>query len=238
MKKVFFLLTVFVFSLALVQAQSLDNILNNYFKATGTAKLAAAKTIVVKGKISQMNMDLPMVIKVKRPKKFRMEMEMQGQKMISAFDGEQGWMIAPWISPDPQDLTGEQLEQSKEQADMEGDLYNYAEKGHKAEYMGKEDMEGTEVYKIKLDKKNGDVQYYYIDTDSNMLLKVTTITKRTGNEVQVETSMGNYKMIDGIAMPMSIESKVPGLNQSSQIVIDTVELNVDLPDSLFVKPVK
>lgn len=238
MKKIFLLLAVSFFSISLLHAQTLDDILNKYYKAAGLNKLASVKTVIIKGKATQMNMELPMVIKVKQPKKFRMEIEIQGQKMVSAFDGEKGWMIAPWISPDPQDLTGEQLEQSKEQADMEGDLYHYAEKGHKATYMGKEDMEGTEVYKIKLEKKNGDIQYYYIDTDSNMVLKVTTISTRSGKEMQVETSMGNYKMMDGIAMPMSMESKVKGMDQRSQIKIDSVVFNVNLPDSLFVKPGK
>lgn len=238
MKKVFLLLTVSLFSVSLLFAQTLDDVLNKYYKAAGLDKLASMKTIVVKGKVTQMNMELPIVIDVKRPKKFRMEVEMQGQKMVTVFDGVKGWMIIPWMNPDPQDLTGEQLEQSKEQADMEGDLYHYAKKGHKATYMGKQEMEGTEVYKIKLEKKNGDVQYYYIDTDSNMVLKVTTISTRSGKEMQVETSMGNYKMIDGIAMPMSMESKVKGMDQGSQIEIVSVVFDVNLSDSLFVEPGK
>ncbi len=238
MKKLVLLFLGFIISVPLLQAQTLDEVLNKYFKASGTELLAKKKTIVVKGSANQMDMKLPMVIKVKRPNKFRMEMELQGQKMVTAFDGEHGWMIAPWMSPDPQDLAGKQLDQAKEQADMEGDLYNYKKKGHKATYMGKEELEGSEVYKIKLEKKNGDVQYYYIDTDVNLPVKVTTIAKQGGNEVKVDTYMSNYKTVDGITMPMSIQSKVEGTDQTQNINIDSVAFDAELPDSIFVKPAR
>ena len=238
MKKLVVLFLGFILSVSLLQAQTLDKVLNKYFKASGTEILAKKKTILVKGNANQMDMKLPMVIKVKRPNKFRMEMELQGQKMVTAFDGEHGWMIAPWMSPDPQDLAGKQLDQAKEQADMEGDLYNYKKKGHKATYMGKEELEGSEVYKIKLEKKNGDVQYYYIDTDVNLPVKVTTIAKQGGNEVKVDTYMSNYKTVDGITMPMSIQSKVEGTDQTQNIKIDSVAFDVGFPDSIFVKPAK
>ncbi len=238
MKKSFVFLTLFVVSMVFVQAQTLDEVLNKFFKASGTEVLASKKTIVMKGNMSQMDMKLPMMIEVKRPNKFRMEMEMQGQKMITAFDGEHGWMIAPWISPDPQDLAGAQLDQAREQADLEGELYHYKEKGHKATYMGKEELEGSEVYKVKLEKKNGDVQYYYIDTDVNLPVKVTTLTKQGGNEVEVDTYMSNYKNFDGVTIPTSIESNVKGMGQSQQVTIESVTFDQDLPDSLFKKPVK
>ena len=238
MKKLFLLFSVAFLSVSFLSAQTVDEILAKYFKASGTEILAKKKTIVMKGNMSQMDIKLPMVIKVKHPNKFRIEMEMQGQKMVTAFDGEHGWMIAPWISQNPQDLAGKQLEQTKEQADMEGELYRYKEKGHKATYMGKEEMEGIEVYKIKLDKKNGNVQYYYIDTDVNLPVKVSTVSKQGGNEVKVNSYMSNYKTIDGVTIPMSIENKVEGTGQTQQVEIESILFDQNLPDSIFLKPVK
>lgn len=238
MKKSFLLFAMFLSASVFVQAQTLDKVLNDYFKATGMDKFAKVKTVEMKAKLSQMGMELPMTIKVKRPDKFRMEMEIQGQKAISAYDGKNGWTIAPWVSPEPQDLAGEQLERAKEQADLEGDLWDYAKKGSKATYMGKEDLDGTEVYKIKLEKKNGDVQYYYIDTDSNMLLKTTTTTSQNGQEMEVESIMSNYKDFDGIILPTSIENKVKGTNQSGTVEIEDIKFDVDMPDSIFAKPAK
>ena len=238
MKKNLFFFVLFLIAGTIVQAQSLEKVLDDYFKATGMDKFDKVKTVEMKAKASQMGMEIPMTIKLKKPNKFRMEMELQGQKAITAFDGEHGWTIAPWISPEPQDLAGEQLEQAKEQADLQGDLWDWEKKGHKATLMGKEEVEGTEVYKVKLEKKSGDVQYYYIDTDSNMLLKTVTTTKQNGQEMEVESIMGNYKSFDGITIPTSIENKVKGTGQSGTIEIEDMKFDVDLPDSIFEKPSK
>jgi len=186
--------------------------------------------------VMQMGMELPVVIKYKRPNKFRTEVNIQGQSIVQAFDGTDGWQIIPMVSPDPTDLVGEQLKQAAEQADIDGQLWNYKEKGSTVELTGKEDMEGTEVYHIKLTTKDGDVQNYYIDAETYLLLKVKSTLNIQGQEIEAENIMGNYRNFDGIVMPMSIESKAMG--QSSQIVINTVDFNVTLEDSVFTRPVK
>jgi len=89
-----------------------------------------------------MGQELPMEMKMKRPNKFRVEMEMMGQKMVQAYDGEKGWMIAPWLSPDPQALEGDQLKQAMEQTDFEGELYNYKQKGSTVDFVGKVNADG------------------------------------------------------------------------------------------------
>lgn len=224
-----------LFTALSLQAQDLDKILKNHFEAVGQKQLSEVNAFIMKAKINQMNMELPMVMKVKRPNKFRMEMTLQGQEMVQAYDGENGWMVAPWMSMEPQDLVGDQLKQAMEQADIDGALWNYKDKGHSAELVGKEDMEGTEVYNIKLTKKEGDVQNYYVDTETFILLKIKSKIMAQGTEVEVESMFGNYKQFDnGIVMPMSIEQKTS--MGSATIVIEEVEFGVELDDAIFTRP--
>jgi outer membrane lipoprotein-sorting protein len=219
-----------------VNGQDLNEILDQHFSVVGQEKLAEVKTITVYGKIMQIGNEFTFVQKMKNPNKFRMEANIQGQQMIQAFDGENGWYIAPWISPDPQDLTGVQLKQAREQTNIEGDLYNWEEKGHQAEYMGAEDMEGTEVYKIKLTKKEGDEIFYFIDSESYVMLKEARKITVEGNEIEIESFPGNYEMINGIAFPMSIKTNTMG--QETEIVFDSVKIDLEFDDSIFVRPVQ
>lgn len=219
---------------SVVQGQDLKYILEQHFSVVGQEKLAEVKTIIVYGKIMQMGTEFPFVQKMKSPNKFRIEATIQGQMMIQAFDGENGWFIAPWIGPDPQDLTGVQLKQAKEQANIEGDLYHWEEKGHQAEYIGTEDMEGTEVFNIKLTKKEGDEIFYFIDSESYVILKETRKMTMQGTEMEIESFPGNYEMINGIAFPMSIKTNTMG--QSTEIVFDSVKIDLELDDSIFVRP--
>ncbi len=218
-------------SMNFVQAQSLDDVLKKHFKAVGQDKLVAAKTYYMKAKLSQMGMDLPMEMKMKRPNKFRVEMEMQGQKMIQAFDGEKGWMIAPWISPDPQVLEGDQLKQAMEQADFEGELYNYKQKGSSVDFVGKVNADGKEAYKIKLTSKDGSVKNYFIDAKTNLIFKVKAKVSAGGQEIEVDQLLSDYKDFDGIKMPTKMESKTPMGNVS--ITVIEFKINEKFDDSVF-----
>ncbi len=230
-------LALFIFVLTgFVQAQSLDDVLTKYVKATGLETLANASSFQITAKISQMGMELPMIMKIKKPNKFRMEMEMQGQKMIQAYDGEKGWMIAPWVSPDPQDLSGAQLKDAIDQADMEGELYNYKKKGHSIEFVGKVNLDGKPAYKLKLTTKDGNLKTYFIDADTYLITKVKATVKANGQSVDITQNMSDYKTVDGVTMAMKIESQSP--MGKAVITMEDVKLNVDLDDAIFKKPVK
>jgi len=181
-------------------------------------------------------MEFPTVLIIKRPSKLRVEAEIQGNKMIQAFDGTQGWSVVPWSgSSVPQDMTADEVKGMKDQADMEGALYNWKEKGHQAELLGKEDMEGSSAYKIKLTKANGDIDTYFIDAENYILLKTSSKVKIQGNEVESETLFTNYKDVEGVLMVGTISNKVKD-QVVSQVVFDKAEVNIPVSDSLFMKP--
>lgn len=217
-------------------AQTLNEVLDKYFKATGQEKLMAAQSFYVKAKVSQMGMDLPMEMKIKKPEKFIVSIDLQGQKIIQAFDGEKGWMINPMVGADPVELAGEQLAQARQQVDMEGELYNLEAKGHSAELAGKVNVDGKEMYRIKLTTKDGNTKDYFIDVATNLVSKVKTKVSAQGQTVDVEQVMSDYKTIDGITMAMKIESKTPMGN--AVITMEEVKINESFDDSVFKQPAK
>lgn len=229
-----FLLAFFVLALTQVQAQSLEDVLNKHFKAVGQEKLLDVETYSVKATVKQMGMEIPMDMKMKRPNKFRMEMEMQGQKMIQAYDGEKGWLLAPWVSAEPQDLSGPQLDQAMEQANIDGELYNYAEKGFTAMLLGKVNVDGSPMFNIQLTDEDGSSKNYYIDAESYLVRKVKAKVQSQGQEVEVEQNMNDYINIDGIMMATTIETKSP--MGPASIIFDDIKFGEKFDDSLFAKP--
>ena len=215
-------------------AQTLDEILTKHFKAVGQEKLVSVNSYTIEAKVSQMGMEIPMEMKMKKPDKFRIEMDMQGQKMIQAYDGESGWIIAPWVSKDPQDLIGDQLQQAIEQANIAGELFNYKEKGLTAELIGKEDVDGVECYSIKLVTKSGNVKNYYIDAKKYLITKIKVKVSAMGQEVEVVQKMSDYLNINGVLMAMKIESVTPmGI---AQVVMEKITFNQEIDDSIFKRP--
>lgn len=218
------------------RAQSLSEVLDKHFKAVGQEKMMTVNSFYVKAKVSQMGMEMPMEMKIKKPEMFIVSIEMQGQKMIQAFDGQKGWMVAPWVGPDPQELAGDQLAQAKQQANMEGELYNYEKKGSSAELMGKVNVDGKEAYRIKLTTSDGNSKDYFIDAQTFYILKVKAKVSAQGQTVDVEQIMSENKTIEGITIPMKIESKSP--MGTALILMEEVKFNEKFDDAIFKQPAK
>lgn len=220
------------------QEMSLDSILVKYYQASGFEAMKDWKTLTMTGKTTAQGLEFPLTIIMKRPGKMRTEVELQGNKMLSAIDGDAGWSVNPWAgSTDPQDMTADEVKAMKDQTDFEGPLYKWKEKGHKLELIGKEDIEGSSVYKIKVTKANGNTETYFIDSEIFIPIKVSSITKFQGNETESETNPGNYKAVNGAMLPFSLENKYKGQTVSN-LVIEKYEVDKEVDDNLFLKPVK
>lgn len=220
-------------------AQTVDELIKKNIDAHGgSQKLKAVKSAKSSGKITLQGLEIPMTVIQKRPGMARMDLTFQGKSMVQAYDGENGWKIDPFQgSSEPEKVAGDELKELQEQSDLDGALVDYKDKGHTVELIGKEDMEGTPVYKLKLTLKNGDVRHIYLDADNYLELKVTSKRKTPGGEIEVDTYLGNYKPLNGLVFPFSMESKVKG-QTVSQFTIDKVELDVAIDDALFKMPAK
>lgn len=238
MKKVTLLTFGLFMGSCFLYGQGLDEVLQQYFKTIGQDKLITVQTTIMKGKSVQMGMETPFTTITKRPDKFRLEVDIQGQMMIQAFDGEKGWLVAPWTgTTDAQEIPAEQTRFMKWQSDIDGFLYNYKERGLTTELIGKEDMEGTEVFKIKQTNPEGDIFTYYLDAENFVILKSEIITKLMGNEIKQEGYNSNFREVDGMIFPFSIENRTQG-QVANQVVVDTIIFNQQVNDSIFVMPVK
>ena len=217
-------------------AQTVDEILAEHFAVIGQEKLLETNTFKTKGKIIQGQFEIPFTSSHKRPMMFRSDAAFQGMEIVSAFDGTNGWSINPFTgATDPQPMTAEQVDQMSIQADYDGIFYNYKEKGYQIEFTGKEDVDDIEVYVLKLTRPNGDIITSYIDAENYVLLKTKSKLKVQGVETEAETIFSNYKYVDEMLSPFSIETKVDG-QTVMQMVFDEIVFNVDVPDSLFNMP--
>ena len=237
---IFMLIVLFFISFSLL-AETLDEILaKNYESKGGLEKLKSIKTVQIKGKIVQamMNMEMPLNVWYKKPNKIRMESEFQGRMVIQGYDGKIAWWIMPFLgSEDPQEMAEEQAKEVKDMAESMDPLVDYKEKGYKLELVGKEDMEGTEVYKLKMIKKDNKEEFFYLDTESGIELKSSSYVKRGENEILVETFFGDYQEVDGIMMAFQMEVKTD--NQTSvTMTFEEFKFNEKMDDALFVMPPK
>ena len=236
----FFIALLFISAFAgKLMAQDADEIVTKYIKAMGGIEnMRALNTMKMTGKFSGGGMEVPFVQTYKRPLMVMTEASIQGMTMKQAFDGKQGWMINPFMGKKDADLMSKDMEKTfRRNADFEGQLVNYKEKGSSIELIGKEDFEGTPVYNIKLTDSTSDVTNYFIDADSFLMIKQIDKIKFDTKEVTAETIVSNYKKVGGIMIPFTLEIKSPDNPQGPQtLTIENVEVNIPIEDSFFKMP--
>src|SRR5687767_5566352 len=134
-------------------AQTVDEVLASHIKAKGgMEKIKSINSMKVTGKmVMGQGMEAPFTMFGKRPKSTRMEFAFQGMTGIQAYDGKNAWMVMPFMGKkDPEMLAAEETKMMDEQADLDGPLVDSKDKGHTVELVGKEKVEGADVYKLKV----------------------------------------------------------------------------------------
>jgi hypothetical protein len=219
--------------------QTVDEVIAKNIQAHGgIEKLKAVQSIRTTGKFTQGSFRAAFLQENKRPDKVREELLIQGLAQIQAYDGKTGWQISPFGGrKDPELMSHDDLKSLIIDADIDGPMVNYKEKGHKAELVGHDPVEGTDCYKVKLTLKNGDVRYYFLDADSFLEIKMENQSNIRGAVVFTENYYGDYEQVNGLYFPFSFESGQKGSQERAKFTVGKVELNVPLEDSLFFMPV-
>jgi len=229
-------------ALALVSsltAQTADEIIAKNIQARGgLEKIKAVKSMKMIGRTTiAPGAEAPLTVEIKRPNKMRLDVTFQGMTLIQSYDGKKGWVINPFEgSKNPEPMSPEDLKESEEQADIDGPLVDWKAKGHSVELIGKEKVEGTDAYKLKLTLKTGTVRYIFIDADS--YLAIRNEEKRTirGTETETEQTIGDYKKVRGMLIPHSFESGAKGHPEKQKITIEMIQLDATIADDRFEMP--
>jgi hypothetical protein len=167
----------------------------------------------------------------------RIDFTVQGMTGTQAYDGRSGWQVMPFMGQtEPQAMAAEDVKDIRENADFAGPLFDYKEKGNKVEYLGKADLSGTTVQKLKLTEKDGAVTIIYLDGDSYLERKEETSRSVRGQQVDLETLYGAYKQVNGLTLPYTLEIKAKGKPDAQTITLDKIEVNPDLPAGRFDMP--
>lgn len=224
----------------MLHAQTVDEIIAKNIEAHGgAAKLKAIQSMKASGKAEiGPGMQAPAVQYQKRPHLIRREVTFQGMTMVQAYDGTDAWQIIPFQGKkDPELMPADERDEMIDESDMDGPLMDYAAKGNKVESLGKDKLEGTDVYKLKVTLKDGAVETVYIDTDSNLEVRVDTERMVRGTMHKTTTVIGDYQQIDGVAEPFSFESSdADHPDQKAKITMDKIEFNIPMDDSMFKMP--
>ena len=169
----------------------------------------------------------------------RNEYTLQGMTAVSVWDGKTGWSVSPFGGRrDPERISDEDAKGMIQATDIQGVLFDWKAKGHKVELLGKEEVDGGDAWKLRVERKDGDTLYVFLDPDSYLEVRHQSVSRRRGTESRYETDFGNYQWVDGLLLPFTIESGPPDGPRYSHTLVQRWEVNVPLDDAFFQWPTK
>lgn len=221
-----------------LHAITLDELIQKNIEAKGgMEKLRAIQSLRTTGTILFGTTELQYTELKKRPMMDRIEYTYQGLTAITAYDGTAGWQVRPFRGrPDPEKLSADDLNVVLLDADIDGQLVDYKAKGNAVEYLGTEDVDGTDAHKIKITLKNGNIRYVYLDPDYFLEIRFLDQIRIRGAVQESETDLGNYEQVSGVYIPFSIETGSKGGPHNQKVTIENATANIDINNEFFQFP--
>lgn len=221
-------------------AQTVDEVLAKHFEAIGgleswnnVQSMRVTGTLVL-----SLGLEGPFTVVRSRPNKYRIEFTLQGMTVVQSTDGATSWMVMPFTGQtQPQEMPQEVADGFRDQADFDGLLMGYRDADLQVELVGKETVEDTETYKLKVTSQSGNVSHYFLDTESYLTVRIVASQKAEGGEVTTYESLTDYKAVGDllIAHLLEIESTAtPGMTQV--LTVNSIELNPEISEATFALP--
>jgi hypothetical protein len=173
-----------------------------------------------------------------RPNLVRETFSLQGMTGVQAYDGTVGWQIQPFGGHKDPELMGEDdVRDLLRDADFDGPLVDYREKGNTVEYLGHDVVDGDDALRLKVTLKNGDILYYYLDPDTYLEIRKEIQEFIRGSIKENVVDLGSYKPVAGVMYPFSIASGPKNRPNAAQTTtIEKIDVNVPLAKSEFELP--
>ena len=225
----FLLLGTALLSVYALNAQTVDEIINKHTEALGgKEKLSQLKSLYTESSIEAMGNVSSAKEYLVEGKGFKNETEFSGMNIINCFTSKSGWSLNPLSgSTDPQAMPDEMYKAGKNQIFIGGALTDYAAKGNKVEFIGKEGNN----YKLKVTSGVAET-FYFIDTETNLISKTTQTADMMGQSVEIVISFSDYKKTDfGIVVPYTKTTDFGGFALSAKVT--KIEVNKEIDPKTF-----
>lgn len=241
--KQFFATTfVWVALVSSTMAQSVNEIVDKHIAAMGSIeKWNALKSVEMNTTFTIQGMEIENKIVIFNKKGLRSDIAVMGQKIVTAIDGDQGWMIRPTMmggTGEPEDMPNALVKQTKAQINLGGSILNAKATGDTISLMGKEKLDGADVFKLRIADKKGESFYLYVSTDTYYVLKSTGFSNIQGKNTEISVTYSNFKTIEGLVFPHTMETPSPMGGDMMTVETTAITLNPKTDEAILKKGAK
>src|ERR1700735_771859 len=220
-------------------SQTADELIAKNIQARGgMEKIKGIKTLRMRGKFEGGGGFTAAVTQEnQRPDLIRETFTLQGMSAGQTYDGSTGWQIQPFGGKKDPELMGEDdLRDLLLDADFDGPLVDYKEKGNTVEFLGHDVVDGDDALRLKVTLKNGDIIYEYLDPDAYLEIRKEVQEFIRGSVRETVLEMGSYKPVAGVMYPYSISQGSKANPSAQTTAVEKIEVNINIDPADFAVP--
>ena len=234
------LLSVIGLHAAPARGQTVEEIVARHIAARGGyERLKAVQSLRIARTYGTFGANIPVVITKKRPALLRIDQTLpNGRTAARGVTPSVAWDQSP--EGTVTERSPEAAAEARElDADFDGLLVDYAQKGHTLAYAGRERIAGVDTHKLTISLASGGTRTIYLDAGTYLERRqVGLMTLPQGNaRVEVVLTFSDYRDVAGLQFPFAIDEERNAFPvQTIAIYTDRIELDVPVDDAAFAKP--
>lgn len=196
----------------------------------GRDKLAAAKSLVIRGEYQEGSSVDTFVAYRARPNKLRKEGTHEGKRFVKLFDGDKGYLAEGDQPMGP--IPAEHAAKMKQYAEFDDAIVDAAARGHKVELVGTADVKGARAYHLQVTLANGDVEQRYLDASTFLDVKRTvTFKDKAGVQKTKNIHFADWREVGGLKFNFASEGEIDG--KTSKTTIQSIEVDGPIDPAKF-----
>ncbi|WP_258187786.1 hypothetical protein [Trinickia symbiotica] len=199
-------------------------------------------TMVWIGRVDTSNGGMParFVLAMKRPNKTRFEIVSMNRMALRVFDGTHGWKLRPMRRGEEgsmQPYDAQELRFAHDEQVIDGPLIDHADKGIQVKLGGVDEIEGHKAYRLELRLPSGATPRVWVDASSFLEVKSEHESHTPlGSGSPVDVYYREYRTVEGVKLPVVIESGPASAPPADRLTIEKVEVNPMIDDKMFARP--
>lgn len=214
-------------------AQTLDEVLARHAAAHGGLdRWRAVDSLIITGTEVIFSNSVPFVYEWRRPDSSRFEHSLLGKKMTIGHDGTVTWWIHELFdikTPTAVEASGAVL--ARHMAEFESPLIDAAAKGNKVELLGKDEVDGQPALKLKVTRKDGFVETWYLDPTTHLELARFDTTLDLPEAKERWTYYSDFRAVEGLVIPHRQDQEYSIRHVS--LTIEKVQVNPEIDPARF-----
>jgi len=231
MKKSFLVFTGLLL-FAILNGQTLEDIVKKNFDASKQSTFENIKTIRMTGSVNQMGIEMPMTIYLKNPNKIKVTISYNSMDIVQVTDGVKAYMINPMLgSATPIELPADQANQFRQNNGFKSPIMTYFNE-KRLSLDGEELIKGKPAFKLKANLADSSIVYMFIDKESYLPVKTRTTVTQMGIKMDIESYLTDYTDFNGVLLPKTTTTYANGM-ESAVMKINNVEIDIPVEDSIF-----